>query len=285
MGHDSVTLLTGFVYLGLMVIIPERFQIVHNDNALTAGLKLLPLLGSCALASFAAGAASRKRNNTSTVLVVCSALQLLGVGLMTMINKPTSSKAALYGFQVIVGFGVGLCFSSATTAVSLQVSKEDLATAHGVISQARLLGGCLGISICTIIFNYHTNDSLKGSISNDALDEIHLNPSTITDLSSQDRNLIKKLYAKAFAEEVKVMLYIAGAMFLASLLTLERKPPQMSRLAGHQEVQRQPAEDPEDKQSPGRASHSSTGTELSDIQPIAFPRFTRPSVSRDGLPI
>lgn len=274
-----------------MVIIPERFQIVHTDDALTAGLKLLPLLGSCALASFAAGAASRKKNNTSIILVVCSALQLLGAGLLTMLDKPSSSNAALYGFQVIVGFGVGLCFSAATTAVSLQVSKEDLATAHGVISQARLLGGCLGISICTIIFSRHSNNSLKGHISAEALDKIHLNPSAIADLTPDDRLRVKEVYAKAFAEEVKVMLYVSGAMFLISLLTLERNPPQMARLAGHQLQQPGPADDPEDKQSPGRASHSSTGTELSDLRPITdlepidFSRFGRPSVSRDGLPI
>lgn len=268
-----------------MVIIPERFQIVHNDSALKSGLKLLPLLGSCALASFVAGAASRKRNNTSVVLVVCSALQLLGTGLMTMIVKPDSSNATLYGFQAIVGFGIGLCFSAATTAVSLQVSKEDLATAHGVISQARLLGGCLGISICIAIFNHQSNDSLSGSISNEALDQIHLNPSAIAHLPSDDQHLIKQVYARAFAGGVKVMLYISGVMFLISLLTLERNPPQMARLADHQEQQRGQVEDSDDKQSPGRASHSSTGTELSDLQPIAFSRFARPSVSRDGLPI
>lgn len=282
-GDASVTLLTGFVYLGLLVIIPERSQIVHGGNALEAGLKLLPLLASCALASFAAGAASRKRNNTSIVLVICSAFQLLGVGLLTTLDSPDSSSAALYGFQVIVGFGIGLCFSAATTAVSLQVSREDLATAHGVISQARLLGGCLGISICTVIFNYHSDDSLRGRLSSQALDSLRLNPSSIAGLSAQDQQLVRQVYARAFTEEVKVMLYISGAMFLASLFALERQPPQMGTLVGHQ--MQGPAEDAGDKQSPGRASHSSTGTELSDLQSIALPRFTRPSVSRDGLPI
>ncbi|MBE3042120.1 hypothetical protein IMZ48_05970, partial [Candidatus Bathyarchaeota archaeon] len=64
------------------------------------------------------------------------------------------------------------------------------------------------------------------------------------------------------------------------LFTLERDPPHMGVLAAHQVKDAD-----EDKQAPGRASHSSTGTELSDLQPVAFPRFARPSVSRDGLPI
>lgn len=279
--EGSVTLLTGFVYLGLMVIVPERLQIIHGDNALMAGVQLLPLLGSCAIASFAAGAASRKRNNTSVVLVLCAALQLLGVGLTTRLDGPDSSKAALYGFQVIVGFGIGLCFSAATTSVSLQVSRADLATAHGVISQARLFGGYLGISICTVIFSYHSQKYLNGKISDEVMHKLQLNPTEIRHLSTQDQEVVKGVYAGAFTEEVKVMLYICGAMFFASLFTLERHPVAMSALAGHQQG---PAA-PEDKQLPGRASHSSTGTELSDLQPLPFSRFGRPSVSRDGLPI
>lgn len=281
MTERSVTLLTGFVYLGLMVIVPERFQIIHGDNALMAGVQLLPLLGSCAFASFAAGAASRKRNNTSMVLVLCAALQLLGVGLTTLLDGPDSPKAALYGFQVIVGFGIGLCFSAATTSVSLQVSKADLATAHGVISQARLLGGCLGISIYTVIFNYHSDNYLKGRISDEAMHKLQLNPTEIRHLSTQDQGTVKGVYAGAFTEEVQVMLYVCGVMFVASLFTLERHPVAISALAEHQKGRAEA----EDKQSPGRASHSSTGTELSDLQPLPFPRFGRPSVSRDGLPI
>lgn len=264
-----------------MVIVPERFQIIHSDNALMAGVQLLPLLGSCAFASFAAGAASRKRNNTSMVLVLCAALQILGLGLTTLLDGPDSSKAALYGFQVIVGFGIGLCFSAATTSVSLQVSRADLATAHGVISQARLLGGCLGISICTVIFNYHSDNYLKGRISDEAMHKLQLNPTEIRHLSTQDQGTVKGVYSGAFTEEVKVMLYVCGVMFVASLFTLERHPVAMSALAEHQKGHGKA----EDKQSPGRASHSSTGTELSDLQPLPFPRFGRPSVSRNGLPI
>ena len=262
-----------------MVIIPERFQIVHSDNPLMAGLKLLPLLGSCAVGSFAAGAASRNRNNTSAVLVISSALQLLGVGLMTMIDSPDSSNANLYGFQVLVGFGTGLCFSAATTAVSLQVLTEDLATAHGVINQARLFGGCLGISICTVISNYHSNSSLSDGMSGETLRQPQVSP---TEIKGDGQAALREVYAGAFIAEVKGMLYICAAMFVASLFTLQRNPPRMAAMAGHQV---QASTDPEDKQSPGRASHSSTGTELSDLQPIAFPRFARPSVSRDGLPI
>ncbi|SPO03749.1 related to multidrug transporter [Cephalotrichum gorgonifer] len=281
-----VTLLTGFTYLGLMVIVPERFQIIHGDNPLFAGLKLLPLLGSCTLGSFVAAAASKKTNNTSPTLVVSAGLQLLGTGLTTIISKPDSSTAALYGFQVIIGFGIGLCFSAATISVSIQVLREDLATGHGVISQARLLGGCLGISICTVILNFHNNKYLLGKLDEGQMHDLLTNPTRLSGWDSDyDKALTREVYAMAFVEEVKVMMYICAAMLAVSFFGLERHPLPMSTLTDHQ------MPDPAlvgqgDKESPVRASHSSTWTELSDLQPLARPRqLSRLRASTDGLPI
>lgn len=249
-----VTLLTGFPYLALMVIVPERFQVVNGDNILVAGVKLLPLLGACAVGSFAAGAVSSRRNNTSYTLVLSAILQLVGTGLMTTIDDPNSSVKALYAYLSIVGFGVGLCFGAATISTSLQVPTEYLATAHGAVSQARLLGGCLGISICTVILNYRNGLLSDGRLEGKRLEMAHSN---FTEAQGQTTLGGEKaqVYSAAFGVNAKIMMYLCTVMFLASLFTLERNPANMSTLMDHQKS----------KFVADRESHSSSGIEPSDL--------------------
>ena len=51
-----------------------------------AGVRLLPMLAACALGSFVAGALSKNSNITSLTLILGSALQLAGIGLLSSIS-------------------------------------------------------------------------------------------------------------------------------------------------------------------------------------------------------
>ncbi|PHH49681.1 putative transporter C3H1.06c [Ceratocystis fimbriata CBS 114723] len=216
----TVTLLSGFPYFALTVAIPERFQVINGDNPLLAGLHLIPLLGSCAIGSFLAGALSSKRNNTSVTLIASSCLQLLGLGLMTTFSTANADVKPQYAFQAIIGLGVGMCFGSSTIIAALQIRNEDLASAQGAVAQARVLGGCFGLVMLTIV-------SHKASTDN-ALLNLELEPSTEIPQVSKDA------YAAAFARETHIMVYVAVAMVLLSLFAWERNPVAMSVLAAHQ---------------------------------------------------
>ncbi|KAL1897300.1 hypothetical protein Cpir12675_002406 [Ceratocystis pirilliformis] len=215
-----VTLLSGFPYFALTVAVPERFQVINGDNPLLAGLHLIPLLGSCAIGSFLAGALSSKRNNTSVTLIASSCLQLLGLGLMTTFSTANADVKPQYAFQAIIGLGVGMCFGSSTIIAALQIRNEDLASAQGAVAQARVLGGCFGLVMLTIV-------SHKASTDN-ALLNLELEPSTEIPQVSKDA------YAAAFARETRIMVYVAVAMVLLSLFAWERNPVAMSVLAAHQ---------------------------------------------------
>ncbi|KAJ2903355.1 major facilitator superfamily domain-containing protein [Zalerion maritima] len=89
------TLFTGFPYIGLTIVLPERFQIVDGDSSLMAGVKLLPMLAACALGSFIAGAMSKKTNLTSLTLIFASALQLAGLALFSTISPVPDIEAIL----------------------------------------------------------------------------------------------------------------------------------------------------------------------------------------------
>ncbi|KAK7420631.1 hypothetical protein QQX98_002625 [Neonectria punicea] len=226
-----VTMFTGFPYISLSIVIPERFQIVNREGVLMAGLHILPLLGACAVGSFLGGAISSKKNNTSITLFGASCLQLLGVGLMSMLSGPDASVKAQYGFQVIFGLGVGLSFSAATIMTSiLAAERSELASAQGAVSQARVLGGCIGLSICTVIFNAHVNEYLGAHLTPEQLEDLHRSPLSSLHLPLDLQDLIRHVYAGAFAEEIKVMTLVCAVMVVIALFTLERHPAPLERL-------------------------------------------------------
>lgn len=220
-----------------------------------AGVHILPLLGGCAVGSFLGGAISSKRNNTSITLVAASCLQLLGAGLMTSVTAEEGSEASEYGYQAICGLGVGLSFSAATIMTNiLAAEKTERASAQGAVAQMRVLGGCIGLSLCTVLFNAQVNHYLHGHLTAEQLDMIHRSPLSGLQLPVDLRDLVKTVYRDAFAEEIKVMVLVCAVMVLVSLFTLERKPMPLERLVGLPKG---------DAESSRRGSDS--GTELNDV--------------------
>ncbi|OAQ86171.1 MFS multidrug transporter [Purpureocillium lilacinum] len=193
-----LTLLAGFPYISLSIVIPERFQIAGGDNVLMAGVHLLPLLVGCALGSFIGGAVSSKRNNTGFTL---------------------------YGYQAIFGLGVGMSFSAATIMTSILAADPSVrASAQGAIAQARVFGGCIGLAICTVMFNDHVNSDLGDILTPSQIDDLLRSPLSSLRLPEDLRKKVTSAYVAAFGQEVQVMMVVCAAMVIVSLFTLERHP-------------------------------------------------------------
>jgi MFS family permease len=240
---DRVTLLSGYSYFALMVIIPGRLQRVNGHDALHAGLHLIPMLAATAVGSFVGGAINSKKNLTFYTLIASATLQVLGIGLLTTLRAPTADLKAQYGFQALIGFGVGLCFAAGTVLTSLQVPSGMLATGHGILSQARILGGCIGIAVCTVVLQATAKKEQQfGRGADGGADQ-------------------RAIYAEGFYENVKIMLYLAAAAVVVSISTAEANPPQMQNIQAHRV-------DLDKEEEAGRVSVSSGvsgNTELQDL--------------------
>ncbi|KAK8000160.1 major facilitator superfamily domain-containing protein [Apiospora arundinis] len=223
------TMLTGYIYLSIIIILPERFQIINEQNSLMAGVHLLPMLGACAFGSFLAGAVSSKQNKTSVTLIAAACLQFLGVGLLSTFSDIDSSVQAQYGYQAIFGLGVGLTFAAATMLTSVHVSHDDLAVAQGAIAQARVFGGAIGIAVCSIVFNHKVKDKLSGHMDPADLQRLQQSPVISANLPLKIQEMIRNVYAAAFVNDINIFICIAAAGLVVSLFTYERQPPPMPR--------------------------------------------------------
>ncbi|KAK3330517.1 major facilitator superfamily domain-containing protein [Apodospora peruviana] len=235
-----VTLLTGFIYIALVITIPERLQIVYGDNPLGAGIHLLPMLGCCAFGSFLGGAVSKQKNLTSQTLIIASGLQVLGLGLLygyTGPDSPTQIRFML-GFTAIYGLGVGLCFAACTMIAAIEARNDDLATAQGAVAQSRIFGGALGLAVCTVLFNEKLQRALGpgsgSSLSPADLDELHRSPIAVVHLSAESQLEVKAVYFGAFRNQMLTMLVVAIAAALVSFGTYRARPsPIIEAMVGH----------------------------------------------------
>ena len=111
--------MTGYIYTSTIVNIPIRGQIVNILSAVQASVRLIPLLGASAVGSFVAGAASLRKNNTFWTLNVACCFIMLGSGLLSTLDVTVYTQAKQYGYEALLGFGIGLTFSTTTIIAGL----------------------------------------------------------------------------------------------------------------------------------------------------------------------
>ncbi|OIW30531.1 MFS general substrate transporter [Coniochaeta ligniaria NRRL 30616] len=201
------TFFSGWSYIALVVDIPERLQIVNGDSSLVAGLHLLPMLGATAFGSFAAGIINKKKNLTALTTIAGSAFQVLGLGLIYGTTSDATTISLIVGYTALYGLGVGLVFAAVTMMTTVEARNIDLAVAQGAVAQARVLGGCIGLTVGTLVFNQ-------------LLDAIHRSPMAIFSMPPDLQPLVTRVYVSAFSSQMLGLLIVSIIGLVTSIGTL-----------------------------------------------------------------
>jgi hypothetical protein len=218
--------------VALVVDIPERLQIINGDSALMAGLHLLPMLGATALGSALAGTVNKRRNFFGCTTLVGCILQ--GAGLISIYGTTLgSAKIAVFlAFTGIYGLGVGLVFAAATMLTTVEARAIDLAAAQGAVAQARVLGGSVGLTIGTIIFNHLVQRDLTGVLSSQQLDQIHRSPIAVLSMPQDLQPRVKEVYTSAFVSQMLGLAVTGLIAIIASIGTFRVDSTPVSSLLG-----------------------------------------------------
>jgi MFS family permease len=221
------TLLTGFTFILVIIFLPLRFQIVNLKSPSAAGVHLLPLLCACGLGSFLGGAISSKRNLTSYTFTVAGCLIMAGTGLLSTLGSGISIENKCYGFQVILGLGVGLTFSSISIMTSIEAKFHTHAVAHGIVAQGRVLGGLMGVAASNAMFTSTCAKNLQGILTPEQIAGLQTNTQIVSTLDEAGRNAVRVAYSDAFDKSLKICLYIAAVNLVVNLFTWQRDPKPM----------------------------------------------------------
>ncbi|KAI2465004.1 drug resistance transporter EmrB/QacA subfamily [Annulohypoxylon bovei var. microspora] len=205
-------------FMTVIINIPQRFQAVDGASAFQAGIHLLPLLLASPIATAVAGQlAGKLKAPPFYILLFGTSMQLLGIGLASSVRF-TSGKA-MYGYEVIIGFGFGMSLVSLLIFTPMVVKRADMAVAMGAVTQIRVLRGTIGLAISSTILNNHLSSNLPGLLSSTDIQQISDSVQYINTLPDTTRDAVRQGFSDGYTSQLRVMMYFSAA--LRSSATIE----------------------------------------------------------------
>lgn len=131
--------------------IPTYFQFTRGDNALEAAVRLLPLIILLSATIIANGYLMSKLGYYQPWYLVGSALALIGNVLLSL-TTPTTSTAAIYGYEVLVAIGSGAFVQAGYATIQTVVTPSDTPQAIAFMMLAQFAGIVLGLSVAGAVF-------------------------------------------------------------------------------------------------------------------------------------
>ena len=94
----------------------------------------------------------------------------------------------------------------------------------GAITQIRVLGGTIGLAVCTAVLNEHVRHSLSLVLPPQQISGILQSVSSISDLDATAEKAVRRVFAEGYNQQMRIMTYFSAVVFFVSLLAWERRP-------------------------------------------------------------
>jgi len=132
--------------------LPFYFQAVKGTSAEGSGIRTIPYLVSITIASVAVGGLITAFGVYVPFTWVGSVTFTVGSGLIYTLKVHTSTGTCI-GYQILAGFGVGMCVQIPFIAVQVVLNKKDMPIGNATAVFFNTLGGAISISIAQNIFS------------------------------------------------------------------------------------------------------------------------------------
>jgi len=145
----AVLLMSPTFFVALMYL-PQFMQKVLEYTPVEAGLGLLPMMGVFAAVSFTAGPLYERFGPRPVTAVGASCL--VAGPLLISLMEQGDSWAQLVPGMLVLGIGVGLFYSSITTAAVTALDESRASLAGGIVYMFQVAGGSIGLGLATTVF-------------------------------------------------------------------------------------------------------------------------------------
>ncbi|VBB84787.1 Putative MFS toxin efflux pump [Podospora comata] len=178
------------------------FQAVQGNNAVEAGIKLLAFLIAMVVSSVLSGIIVTAIGSYNIVMFVETAFLTTGAGLIATFWIDTPF-AKWFGYQIIMGFGTGVCFQAPIVVVQNCLPQELIAQATACVQFFQAFGGAVFIAVSQTVFQ-------NGLITNMLRDAPGIDPAIILNSgASQIRQVLEKIGRPEAVERV-LAAYVLG---------------------------------------------------------------------------
>jgi EmrB/QacA subfamily drug resistance transporter len=142
-------LMMSAIFFSALLYLPQFMTKVLGYSAVRSGAGLLPMMGVFAVTSFVAGSLY---DRLGPRLIVSVGAAFLGIGIFVLSFLGNGSTyASLVPGMVVLGIGVGLFYSSITTAAVTALDPSRSSLAGGIVYMCQIGGGAVGLGVNTAI--------------------------------------------------------------------------------------------------------------------------------------
>jgi EmrB/QacA subfamily drug resistance transporter len=145
----AVVLLMSAIFFAALLYLPQFMEKELGFSAVEAGAGLLPVMVVFAATSFASGTLYDKLG-ARTVVSAGAAFLGVGIFMLSFLDAGWDYLALVPGMMVL-GLGIGLFYSSVTTAAVTSLDPSRSSLAGGIVYMCQVAGGALGLGVNTAI--------------------------------------------------------------------------------------------------------------------------------------
>jgi EmrB/QacA subfamily drug resistance transporter len=143
------TLLMSAIFFAALLYLPQFMTKQLGYSPLKAGAGLLPMMATFALTSFIAGPLYAR---VGAKLICTAGAACLAAGMILLSRiQPTTTYPELILGMVVLGVGVGLFYSSITTAAITALDPSRASLAGAIVYMFQIAGGAVGLGLNTAL--------------------------------------------------------------------------------------------------------------------------------------
>ncbi|PQE25650.1 efflux pump antibiotic resistance protein [Rutstroemia sp. NJR-2017a BBW] len=151
-----------------------------------------------------------------------ASLQIISMAIQSLV--PFNTGAGKYGFEILLSIGLGASMGMCVQLTPQLIRGKDQANAMGAITQFRALGGVVGLSIATNVFNDYVRSKLSMFLTPAQLSTLLQSvTSGIDELPSTLQPTVRSTFGAAYDLQTKVMIGFAVAQALAVSIMWEKR--------------------------------------------------------------
>jgi EmrB/QacA subfamily drug resistance transporter len=225
----AATVAVSVALFGTMFALPQYFQSVLGDDPVSAGLRLLPMMGGLLVAGGAAGQVVRA---AGTRLTVAAGLALLAGGLvmLSQVHLATGYAFVAAGLA-LCGLGTGASIAAAMNAVMAAAGGDEAGIGASVNSALRQIGGAITVAVLGSVLSTTYARALRPALAALPARDAATARASVTEAAQLASRLpsggsvLRAAAGAAFLHGMNTVMLICAAVAVAAILTSLRYLP------------------------------------------------------------
>ncbi|KAM7185207.1 MFS general substrate transporter [Rhypophila sp. PSN 637] len=224
LGMSLASLSLGAVWVAGVYQLPQRFMVLYGLSPLDAGVRVMAYTGVAPISSILTAGIAKKGVPPIYLVLFVSCLQVVGFRLLGSLSTSAGDirtiGSAQYGYQVIAGFGCGSNISLLGLMTPFSVKEKDLAVAMGAITQVRIMGSALGVSIVTTAMHTFLSGALGDvGLGSDVIDRVLDSAEEVGRLGSGELQTdVLRSFADGYNLQMRILAGLAAGQILGAAL-------------------------------------------------------------------